>query len=169
VPRINVVTGYYASEVKPRIKPLGVQVVHNRSYRTGEMISSMKAGLRAMPDHMSAALIVLGDQPRLQPKVIYEILKAYSEGKGEIIAPRYQSQRGHPVLISRRYWPEFLSLRNSQAPRDVLNAHEDEIYYVEVDTDSVLHDVDTPSQYMQERNRAGLPPLLSQYQEPDAS
>jgi molybdenum cofactor cytidylyltransferase len=168
IPQVNVVTGHYANEVKALVKPLGVRLVQNRSYRTGEMISSLKAGLRAMPDHVSAALVVLGDQPRIQPKVIYDLLKAYSEGKGEIIAPRYQGQRGHPILISRRYWPELLALRNTEAPRQVLATHEDEIGYVEVDTDSVLRDVDTPGEYAQERHRAGLPPLLS-YQEPDAS
>ncbi len=168
IPHINVVTGHYAGEVKPLIKAMGVRAVQNRSYRTGEMVSSLKAGLRAMPDHISAALIVLGDQPRIQPRVIYELMRAYSEGRGEIIAPRYQGQRGHPILLGRRYWQEFLALRNRQAPREVLAAHEDEIAYVDVETDSVLRDVDTPGEYARERSRAGLPPLLS-YQEPDAS
>jgi CTP:molybdopterin cytidylyltransferase MocA len=42
------------------------------------------------------------------------------------------------------------------APRDVINAHADEAYFVEVNTDSVLRDIDTPDDYQQERRRAGL-------------
>ncbi|MGB7340900.1 MAG: selenium cofactor biosynthesis protein YqeC [Phototrophicaceae bacterium] len=156
IDHINVITGWYADDVKKMAKRMGAKPVHNRAYKTGEMVSSLKAGLRAFPDHVSAALIVLGDQPRIQPKVIYEILKAYAEGQGELIAPSYQMRRGHPILIGRKYWSELLALRNYQSPREVINAHADEMTYVNVTTDSVLRDVDTPEDYAAERKRAGL-------------
>lgn len=153
---INVVTGHYASDVKRIVKPLGVKAVQNRAYKTGEMLSSLKAGLRAMSDNVSAALIVLGDQPRIQPRVITQILKAYAQGQGDIIAPSYQMRRGHPILVGRKYWHEFLALRNIDNPRMVFNDHANEITYIKVNTDGVLRDVDTPSDYQQERFRAGL-------------
>lgn len=151
-----VVTGHYADEVKTIAKAMGANPVHNRAYKTGEMLSSMQTGLRAMPENISAALIVLGDQPRIQPKIIYEILAAYAEGAGDIIAPSYQMRRGHPILISRKYWQELLDLRGNQSPRDVINAHAEKIHYVAVDNDSILRDVDTPQDYAEERFRAGL-------------
>jgi molybdenum cofactor cytidylyltransferase len=83
---------------------------------------------------------------------------AYAEGKGDIVAPSYEMQRGHPILIDRRYWNDILNLPRGGAPRDVINAHSDHIHYVNVDTDSVLHDVDTPQDYADERWRAGLKP-----------
>jgi len=153
---IVVVTGNHAKTVKQQMKPMGVQTTYNRSYRSGEMLSSLKAGLRMMPDHVSAALIVLGDQPRIQPRVIYKIMMAYAEGKGDIIAPSFENRRGHPILISRRYWSELLNLPRGSSPRTVINTHQDEIYYVNVNTDSILRDVDTPEDYNQERWRAGL-------------
>lgn len=153
---VVVVTGHKSSEVKELVSPLGVKTAFNRSYRSGEMLSSLKAGLRTMPDNIAAALVVLGDQPRIQPKVVYQLMMAYAEGKGEIIAPSYQMRRGHPILISRRFWPELLSLPRGGAPRDVINAHTDQIHYVNVTTDSVLRDVDTPQDYNDERWRAGL-------------
>jgi molybdenum cofactor cytidylyltransferase len=157
-----VVTGHYADEVKAIAKTMGAIPVHNRSYKTGEMLSSLKAGLRAMPEHITAAFIVLGDQPRIQPKLLYRLLNAYAEGQGDIVAPSYQMRRGHPILISRKYWQEFLDLRGSQSPRDVFNAHADKIHYIEVDNDSILRDVDTPQDYEEERFRAGL----GRYQRP---
>ncbi len=158
VEHINVITGWYADEVKKQAKAMGAKPVHNRAYKTGEMVSSLKAGLRAMPDNVAAALVVLGDQPRIQPKVIYQVLKAYAEGQGDLIAPGYKTRRGHPILIARKYWSEILELRNYQSPRDVINAHADEMTYIEVNTDSVLRDVDTPEDYEAERKRAGLSP-----------
>lgn len=153
---INVVTGYYAADVKRTLKPLGVKLVHNRAHKTGEMLSSLKAGLRAMPDNVAAAFIVLGDQPRIQPRVITELLKAYAEGQGDIIAPSYKMRRGHPILVGRKYWSDFLALRNIDSPRMVFNDYADDIVYVDVNTDSVLRDVDTPTDYEEERFRAGL-------------
>jgi len=155
IDNIRVVTGYYADEVKPLVKALGVKAVYNRSYKTGEMLSSLKAGLRAMPDNVSAVLVVLGDQPRIQPKVIYQLMSAYAQGAGELLIPSYKMRRGHPILLGRQYWNEVLKLR-SGVLRDIINAHSDEITYIDVDTDSILKDVDTPEDYRQERRRAGL-------------
>lgn len=156
IDHVVVVTGYMAREIKALMEPLGVKVVYNRSYKSGEMLSSVKAGLRAMPDNVAASLLVLGDQPRIQPRVIYQVLMAYAKGAGELVAPSFEMQRGHPILIGRRYWAELLGLPRHGSPREVINAHQDRIAYVKVNTDSVLRDVDTPDDYQQERWRAGL-------------
>ena len=153
---INVVTGYYRDEVKILAKAMGARPIHNRAHKTGEMLSSLKTGLRSLPDNIAAALVVLGDQPRIQPRVIYEILKAYAAGHGELIAPTYEDRRGHPILIGRKYWSEILALRNYQSPRDVITAHNSELISIKVNTDSVLRDIDTPEDYAAERKRAGL-------------
>lgn len=156
VDHVTVVTGYRASDVERLMAKMGVESVKNPNYQSGEMLSSLKAGLRAMPPHISAALVVLGDQPRIQARVVGQVMMAYAEGMGKIIAPSYQMRRGHPILIDRRFWPEILDLPDDAAPRDVINAHTDQTAYVNVDTDSVLRDVDTPEDYHQERWRAGL-------------
>jgi molybdenum cofactor cytidylyltransferase len=156
IEHIVVVTGHMANEVKEIVKPMGVKVAFNRSYKTGEMLSSLKTGLRAMPDHVAASLVVLGDQPRIQPKVIYQIMLAYAEGAGDLIIPSYEMKRGHPILMGRRYWPEVLDLKRNQSLRDVINNHHDDIHYIPVNTDSVLRDVDTPDDYQKERSKAGL-------------
>lgn len=150
-----VVTGHEAERVAEAAGRFDAKVAHNRGYAQGEMLSSLQTGLRALPASVSAALIVLGDQPRLQPGVVSALVTAYAEGKGSIIAPSYLHRRGHPLLIDRRYWPELLALTEG-APRDVINRHAGEIHYVNVNTDSVLRDVDTPDDYEEERRRAGL-------------
>lgn len=153
---IVVVTGHHADAVRPLAERYDVRIAHNRSYRNGEMLSSLKAGLRAMPSQVSAALIVLGDQPRIQPRVVFQLLQAYAMNQGEIIAPSFEHRRGHPILIDRKYWKEFIDLPRTGAPRDVINTYKEKIAYVEVETDSVLRDIDTPSDYEAERQRAGL-------------
>ena len=156
VPHVTVVTGNRAGEVVALAKRAGVNDVHNPDYARGEMLSSLKAGLAAMPAHVAAALVVLGDQPRIQARVVSQVLTAYAEGAGDIVAPSYKMRRGHPILIDRRYWPEIMALPEDGSLREILNRYQDRIGYVNVDTDSILGDVDTPDEYREERRRAGL-------------
>jgi molybdenum cofactor cytidylyltransferase len=153
---IVVVTGHLAPQVKAAIVNEPVRTTHNDDYQDGEMLSSLQAGLRALGPEHSACLIVLGDQPQLDNRIVNEIMTAYAEGKGKIVAPSYRQRRGHPILIDRAYWQELLDLPSGAAPRDVINAHTDSIHYINVNTDSVLRDIDTPDDYQQERRRAGL-------------
>jgi molybdenum cofactor cytidylyltransferase len=156
VQEVVIVTGHHAPAVRAAMRPLGVRLVHNRAFRSGEMLSSLKAGLRAMPDHIAAVLMVLGDQPALDSRVIYRLLRTYAREGGIILAPSYQKRRGHPVLVARPLWQAFLDLPRNGAPRDVLLAHADQITYVDVETDSILRDVDTPDEYRDALRRAGL-------------
>jgi molybdenum cofactor cytidylyltransferase len=156
IDHITVVTGNRAGEVHSLATKRGVEAVHNPNYEDGEIISSLQAGLASLPDHIAAALVVLGDQPRIQPKVVNQLLMAYAEGKGHIVAPTFQGDRGHPILIDRRYWPELLALPPGGAPRDVINKYKNDVALVPVETDSVLQDVDTPEDYKKARWQAGL-------------
>lgn len=156
VPHVTVVTGHRAGEVVALAKRAGVKDVHNPDYARGEMLSSLKAGLAAMPSHVAAALVVLGDQPRIQARVVSQVLTGYAEGVGDIIAPSYQRRRGHPILIDRRYWKEIMALPEDGSLRTIMERYKDRIGYVNVDTDSILGDVDTPDEYREERRRAGL-------------
>lgn len=153
---ILVVTGNLAEQVTAKVTAMGIATIHNPEYATGEMLSSLKVGLSVQMGTVSAVLVVLGDQPRLQSAVVRQLVDAYEHRKGEIVAPRYRGERGHPMLISRRYWDEILTLPEGGAPRDVIQQHRDTLYFVEVETDSVLSDIDTPEDYEQERQRAGL-------------
>src|SRR5690606_26297027 len=130
VDHVVVVTGNRSEEVAAKAEALGVDTVFNPDFAGAEMLSSLQAGLRAMPDHVSAALVVLGDQPSLQPRIVNQVLAAYAEGRGDIVAPSYQMRRGHPILIDRRYWRDLHNLPPDGAPRDIINAHADRIAYV---------------------------------------
>ncbi|MGQ9907445.1 MAG: selenium cofactor biosynthesis protein YqeC [Candidatus Flexifilum sp.] len=153
-----VVTGHNASPVIDIAASYAFRTVHNPDYEAGDMLSSLKTGLRALPRGVCAALIMLGDQPLIDEQTVRDIVDAYQTGKGWIIAPSYQMRRGHPILIDRTYWDEILALPPDGAPRDVINRHADAIHYVLVADDSILFDVDTPEQYREARRRAGLDP-----------
>lgn len=144
---VVVVTGAEREAVERAVAGLPVETVFNPDYTEGEMLSSLQVGLRTLKGIADACLIVLGDQPQSEHEVTAGVIRAYFEGRGGIIAPSYQMQRGHPVLVDNKFWPELLALPSDGAPRDVVRAHEDAIYHLIVDTPSVLRDVDTPEDY----------------------
>jgi molybdenum cofactor cytidylyltransferase len=144
-----VVTGAGAEATSGVAAAAGVPSVFNIDHAEGEMLSSLQTAVRRLPAHIDAVLVILGDQPLVEPQTIDLILAAYWQGAGEIIAPVYGSQRGNPVLIGRRYFPDLQALPRSSAPRDLLKKHP--VHLVQVDSDSVLLDIDDPQQYQRLR------------------
>ena len=106
--------------------------MHRIVHATGELLSSLKAGLTSLPAHIGGALVLLGDQPRITPRVINQVLMAWAEGRGGIVAPVHAGRRGHPILFERRYWQDILELPDGAAPRDVLRLHRPDLALVEV-------------------------------------
>ncbi len=152
---VVVVAGRLQAEIRREVADLPVRIVYNPVYAQGEILSSLKVGLAALWRTSDAALVVLGDQPFVQQEVICDLLQAYAEGRGRIVAPIYNGQRGHPLIIDRAFWEAVLELPADAAPRDLLRRHESEIYSLPVNTDTVLRDIDTPEDYRRERERSG--------------
>ena len=113
------------------------------------MVSSLRRGLKALPSHVEATLIALGDQPQLQEETIRAVCEAHQESAARLVVPSFQMRRGHPWIVARPLWDEILTLEPPESPRDFLNKHAGEIRYVNLDTPSILADLDTPEDYQQ--------------------
>jgi len=148
---IGIVTGGARDQVEKAIDKYPVRKIHNNDYATGEMLSSLQRGLRALPNQAQATLIGLGDQPQVQERSVRLICELYRESKSELIVPSFQMRRGHPWLVARPLWNEILELKPPESPRNFLNRHAGEIHYVDVDTRSILADLDTPEDYQKSR------------------
>jgi molybdenum cofactor cytidylyltransferase len=171
-----VVTGHQPDQIAALLGAYPVRCVFNPAYAQADMLVSIQVGLRALSAEVSAALIVLGDQPRIQRAVIERVTEqsssfaeraAYAKHRKRrggleaqrpqtIIIPSYQMKRGHPILIDRALWPDVLTVPETGSLRDFIRAHEDQIRYVVVETDSVLKDLDTPADYAEMINRDDL-------------
>lgn len=114
----------------------------------GEMLESVQIGLQAQQPAAEATLICLGDHPQVEERDIRRVCEGFRQSQARVVVPSYQMRRGHPWLITKELWGEILSLRAPQSMRDFLNAHKDEIHYVECDSPSTLQDLDTPADYL---------------------
>jgi len=143
---IVVVTGSQPPQGLTEGQRRTVRFVVNPQAETGEMLSSVKAGLQNLPPACSAALIVLGDQPQMEQQSVQMILER-GKSHSTIVIPSYCMRRGHPWLLPRRYWSAVLAMPPNQTLRHFLHDHADDITYLTVETPTVLLDIDTPADY----------------------
>jgi molybdenum cofactor cytidylyltransferase len=156
---ILVVTGAVHEHIERSVAKYGeqypVRIVHNQNYLRGEMLSSLQCGLRTLlppPLHhagreTAAALVGLGDQPQVEERSVRLICEAFTQTKSLLVVPSFQMRRGHPWLVARPFWEDLFEMHPPESPRDFLNRHADDIHYVNVDTSSILADLDTPDDY----------------------
>ncbi|MBL8089571.1 MAG: nucleotidyltransferase family protein [Anaerolineales bacterium] len=97
---------------------------------------------------VEATIICLGDQPQIESRSVRAVCEAYQKSKSNLVVPSYQNRRGHPWLVAKSLWDEILKMKENQTPRDFLNNHADEIEYVNLDTPTILQDLDTPEDYL---------------------
>ena len=149
---IIVVTGRSSGRVQEAVADLPVQCVHNPNYATGEILSSVKVGLRAMPDEVVATFINPADMPNIPKSVIQTVHESYQPQS--ILAPLFQGQRGHPVLLDRVFFEAMLDLPPDGAPRDVIKANRHHLQLIDMDEEGVIIDIDTRETYEHELKRA---------------
>lgn len=157
-----VVLGHRRDEIEAMVDLSACHTVFNPEYAAGEMLSSLKAGLRALQPETEAALLVLGDQPFFDAAVARRVMDSGARERAAVTAPSYQMRRGHPILLLRRVADAILALPADASPRAAINTFAEETYYVVLDDpdgDLILIDVDTPDAYAAARQRAGLPAL----------
>lgn len=148
---ILVITGGVHEQVEKAIDGYPVRKIHNQEYENGEMLSSLQSGLRNIGEQSPATLIGLGDQPQIQEGSIRLICEAYRKNKSDLIVPSFQMRRGHPWLVAHPLWNAILELKPPQTLRDFLNQYADQIQYMNVDTPTILADLDTPEDYQNSR------------------
>lgn len=141
---VLVVTGRDAGAVEQALKGLDVRLVNNPDFADG-LSSSLKAGIRALPEESAGAIICLGDMPQVSAKLIDRMIDAFApERRAMIVAPVRHKQRGNPVLWARRFFPELLKLEGDIGARKLANFYSEGLLELEVDDDAAFADIDTP-------------------------
>ena len=144
---VIVVTGRDAAQVQARLADLPLQCVNNPDYAAGEILPSLKVGLRALPKQVAAVFIQPADMPCVPPAVIRRLRAVHQPGWNA--APRHRGQRGHPVLLDREFWPAMLALPPDAMPRAVLRAGRERLRLLDTDDVGVVLDIDTREMYEQ--------------------
>jgi molybdenum cofactor cytidylyltransferase len=153
-----VVTGHEADAVRGALAGLDVRFAHNPDFADG-MSTSLRVGVAAAgAEPIDAALICLGDMPRLRPEHFDTVIDAFRAGDpAEIIVPTADRKRGNPVLWPRRYFAEIAALSGDVGAKALIDRHTDRVRLVAIDDPAILVDVDTPAALAELRRRGDEP------------
>jgi molybdenum cofactor cytidylyltransferase len=141
---IVAVLGNQADEVAAAIGRLPVERVRNPAFAEG-LSTSLKRGLAALPPDIDGVIVCLGDMPLVTGRDLDRLIAAFNPLEGRaIIVPTRRGKRGNPVLWARRFFPEMAELAGDVGAKHLIGEHAELVCEVEMDSDGVLVDVDTP-------------------------
>jgi len=126
-----------------------VKVIMNPHYREG-MSTSIRRGIRATDPNSQGILIALGDQPLLQTRTIYALIRAFGQKRGSIVLPSYRGRGGHPVLFDRCYKKMLLSLQGDVGGKSIIERDPGNVVKVRTKSEAVIKDIDTWKDYKKE-------------------
>jgi molybdenum cofactor cytidylyltransferase len=141
---VTVVTGHQAGEVEKALRGLNVTFVHNPDFADG-LASSVKTGIAAVPAKADGAVVCLGDMPLISANLIDRLIEAFAPDRGSLIAvPVSDGRRGNPVLWSRRFFRELMTLDGDIGARHLIARHSEAVAEVPVEGRGAFLDIDTP-------------------------
>ncbi len=124
---------------KPQLEQLGLEVVINAQAEKG-MGASIACGVKHSLD-ASGWLITLADMPYIKIATLSLLANKLKDG-GDIVAPEYKQQRGHPVGFSASYKDELLALNKDVGARDIIRQYYDQVQLIETDDQGAIQDID---------------------------
>ena len=108
------------------------------------MSTSLKSGLKLVPEDCDGALIVLGDMPAVTPTLLNTLIAAFNPTEDRAICvATHAGKRGNPVLWARCFFSEMMAIEGDVGAKHIMAANGELVCEVEAATDAPLVDIDT--------------------------
>jgi molybdenum cofactor cytidylyltransferase len=142
IDRVFVVTSMDKERMRAELSGLdGAEIVYNQNYLEG-MSSSVKAVLPLIGE-ADGVFFHLGDKPFVKAEQVRRMRDLYLSGGGDLIIPRHDGAKGHPVLMSvKPYFEEMTLLKGDKGLREIIEKHLADVVFLEGDEGNVF-DIDT--------------------------
>ena len=129
------------SQLARLLRAQGLRIAVCRDAALG-MGHTLAAGVRASRQ-AGGWVVALADMPGILPATIARVARELEAG-ADIVAPRFQGQRGHPVGLAGHYRDALLALQGDAGARAIVAANQEKIHFVDIDDPGVVKDIDTP-------------------------
>lgn len=147
VQEVVVVLGHQAAVVRPLIEDLDVGIVLNAHHEEGQM-TSVHAGLAALSDAGDGVMICLGDQPLMTAMDFDALIRAFRERTdGSILVPVHRGRRGNPIILATAHHRQILEGDRNLGCRKLIEKNPHLVATVDLGSDHVVVDLDTPDDY----------------------
>jgi len=139
---VVVVTGFAREGVELALAGLDVQLVHNELWENG-MGASLACGIRAMPERVRAAMLLLCDLWKISGSDLDQLASAWQAAPQKAVTAAWDGQSGPPVIFPRALFQRLGGLRGEQGARHVLRGFTGGV--VPVDLPNAAFDLDVSS------------------------
>ena len=129
---VIVVLGRAADEIREKVVFGNAKVVENPVFGSG-CASSYRAGIGALDPRSDAIMILLGDQPGVDPETIDRVADEWRRGDGQIALASYRGREGHPMLFARPLFDELVGLHGDKAAWKLVDANPDLVRVIPFD------------------------------------
>ena len=145
---VSVVLGHQSQKLLRQLPNTPkLKVLYNPEYRKGKT-TSLKLGFKNILNSAVDAILILNvDQPRTIG-TINTILNAYNKYSPLITIPTYQNKSGHPIILSCSLLYELMHItEETLGLRDVINKYSNCVHRVPMETDEIIHDLNSEQDY----------------------
>lgn len=142
--QLIVALGAAAGEVRATVDLSGCVAVDNVHFTQG-CSSSIVAALASVDDRADGLLLLLGDQPAVDPTAVRALCSAGASG-APLAVCRYDDGRGHPFWFARSMFRDLETLHGDKAVWRLLESDEWPVHEICVDG-AIPLDVDTWDDY----------------------
>ena len=126
----------------------GAEIVLNPDFRKGMSTSIKKALLKINTQEVQGFFLILGDQPLINPSILFKMILAFTPGKKEIVVPFYKDNRGNPVLFDICWKDELMAVTGDVGGRVLIKAHPEKVKRVNISDETILFDIDQEKDYL---------------------
>jgi len=145
---VIVVTGHQRERVEAVLAGLPIAFVHNPHFADG-LGTSLKTGIGVLPADTDGVIVCLGDMPQVDAKLIDRLIEAFDpEGGALVVVPTIDGKRGNPVVWSRRFFPDLMTVEGDVGARHLIGRYSEVVAEVPLTGTAALTDVDTPEALM---------------------
>ena len=141
-----VVVGANQDRIKEALVSKTVTIVENPYFQEG-MSTSIKRGVGVVSNQAEGYLIGLGDQPLITTDIIDHLITSFSHERPGIAICTHQGKSGQPVIFDRKFRPALSTLKGDMGGRMIIEQHHGEVKQVEVGSEAIFMDIDTPEDY----------------------
>jgi molybdenum cofactor cytidylyltransferase len=142
---VIVVIGHVAEPVRAALSPVAghpnLQVVYNSEYEEGRA-SSIRRGLRALPQDSQAAMFLACDQPLITAELINALMDTFVQHRSLICYPVSGQMRSNPTLFAAELFPELMRLTGDVGGTALIEKYKSRVREHRVPSLRPLTDVD---------------------------
>ena len=143
VNKVICVTQY--EEIKKSLLNTNINVVMNNNSRLG-ISSSIKIGIN-FDKNADGYMFMVCDQPFISIETLKSVIDNFINGDKGIVCAGFGDTKGNPVIFSKKYINELLSLEGDTGGKKILNDYLNDLKVVNVHEKLELVDIDTQEEF----------------------